>query len=85
MVITSAPAEERERSGSKPRFPYQGEEPFQGPTVQQYKPKERRKEVEFADQRRSRPNSSGRRLPKELQNVKSTIKWKVENDKQRYH
>jgi hypothetical protein len=28
MVITSAPAEERERSGSQPKFPYQGEEPF---------------------------------------------------------
>ena len=33
MVISTVPEEERSRSGSQPRFPYQGEEPFKGPSV----------------------------------------------------
>jgi len=34
MVINAAPAEERSRSGSQPRFPYQDAVPFQGPIQQ---------------------------------------------------
>lgn len=72
MTISTVPQEERERSGSQPRYPYEQAEPFQGqnPQNRKYSPPRN----QYRAQSRGTSGSKSRRVPKEYQGVESTIK-----------
>ncbi len=83
LTISSVPQDERSRSGSKPRFPYMDQEPFQSGGTYQSKEKLTRQKESFS-QSFSRPSTANKRLPRELSRVESTIKHKLEQDKRMY-
>ena len=68
MTIVAAPEAERSRSGSQPRYPYMDREPFQ---VQQDDSRARNNMSSYDTQG---VKTSGKRVPKELGHVESTIK-----------
>jgi hypothetical protein len=87
LTIASAPEEERQRSGSQPRYPYSDQEPFQGPSQERHQPSSYANQSLDQNQQRygRRPETaSNKRLPKELSNIESTIKSKVDHDRRMF-
>jgi len=86
ITIAAAPAEERSRSGSQPRYPYMDSEPFQGPS--QHAGLDSSAGAAYPIERpgpHHRTNSSKyKRVPKELAGIGSTIKSKVDYDRRVY-
>ena len=84
LTITASPEDSnnRSRSGSKPRYPYQDQEPFQ---VNQRPNMEENPYYQPPYQVQQRPRSNyQQRVPRELHGIGSTIKSKVEQDRMQY-
>jgi hypothetical protein len=65
ITIASVPAEERARSGSQPRYPYQDSEPFLG-LEQEQQVRSRSPPREYMNYAQARHDSAGRKVPREL-------------------
>lgn len=76
MVIQTAAAEERERSGSQPRYPYADQQPFRGHEGYQSQPVAQRRSNHVVQ----RPGTAVRRGDR-FNYVESTIKSQIMQDK----
>ena len=98
MTISASPEqEERERSGSKPKYPFADLDPFRGNEIP-HPDRDNSNELVLREQRRSgrrqteiaKSQSSverlyqQRRIPQQYQSVESSIKSKIDYDRRQY-